>query len=72
MPTFGSFDPDKELSIEEMREFSAKWTQFQMSEVPKLQKEIDKFKILFEQLEKEERKPLGMPDDKPKRSSPKE
>lgn len=75
MPTFGprldGENPDEELSIEEMTKMAARWQENSMKEFAEMKETSIKMSLLWQKFEKNRRKPLGMPDDKPKRSLPK-
>lgn len=69
-PSLSGENPEP-LSVEEMEELATKFHKNNMEALIELEKNLAQFKIYNERVKRSERKPLGMPDDKPKRSSPK-
>lgn len=69
-PSLSGENPEP-LSVEEMEELATKFHKHNMEELIELEKDLAQFKIYTDRANRGERKPLGMPDDKPKRSLPK-
>ena len=57
--------------LEALREFNERWYNYQDKTRKEFNDRMLKLSLELEKAEREERKPLGMPDDKPKRSLPK-
>lgn len=62
-------EDSEEVSQDEMKKLADKHDEFELKRFSEIQKDLGNLKIILERIEKGKRKPLGMPDDKPKRSS---